>query len=178
MNFRYLLLSCAVSLAGFGVSSGLANGQESEEKNAISALGFLVGNWEGPGISYAADGSQTGYHDTEFVRFDLDQKLLLINAAGKRDDGTISYQLHTVIYYDAAAGHYVYTPYAGRTPRSFHCQLDETPKLLCLNADQNYRLTFQRLSNGAWNEFGERLEGDLWSKSFETILHPVEEQAN
>ena len=87
MNFRYLLLSCAVSLAGLGVSSGLANGQESEEKNAISALGFLVGNWEGPGISYAADGNQTRYDDTEFVRFDLDQKLLLINAAGRRDDG-------------------------------------------------------------------------------------------
>lgn len=176
MVFRYLLLCCAGVFAGFGFSP--TNAQESEAQEAISALGFLVGDWEGPGVSYAADGSQTNYHDTEFVRFDLDKKILLINAAGKRADGTVSYQLHTVIYYDVAAGHYVYTPYAGRAPRRFHCQLDETPKLLCLNEDENYRLTFQRLPDGAWNEFGERLGEDIWSKSFETILHPVEQPAN
>lgn len=138
---------------------------------AISALEFLVGNWAGPGTSYRTDGTQTHYHDTEYVRFDLDQKVLLINAAGQDDDGGTIYALHTIIYYDVDAGHYIYTPYSGRAPRSFHCQLEDSPKLLCLNGAEDYRLTFQRLPDGQWNEFGERLGDDgTWSKSFETIL--------
>ena len=172
------------ALLGLGVlsSCALSSAQDTapidEVKTAIAKLGFLVGNWEGPGISFAGDGAQTAYHDTEYVRFDLDGSLLLINAKGTRPGGTISYQLHTVIYYDVESARYIYTPYAGRRPRSFHCQLDAPKKLLCLNAAEDYRLTFQRLPDGRWNEFGERLEDKqsegVWSKSFETILVAAE----
>jgi len=160
-------LGC-LSLAGGSFAQDASRADKA--KIAIAKLGFLVGNWEGPGISFAGDGAQTAYYDTEYVRFDLDKSLLLINAKGMRPDGTLSYQLHTVIYYDVETERYIYTPYAGRTPRSFNCQLDEPEKLLCLNGAEDYRLTFQRLSNGRWNEFGERLNAGAWAKSFETIL--------
>lgn len=166
------LLSLALSLGACAQSAARVD----EAKTAIAKLGFLVGEWEGPGISFADDGAQTAYYDSEYVRFDLDGSLLLINAKGTRSDGTVSYQLHTVIYYDIESGQYIYTPHAGRTPRSFNCQLDGATKLLCLNASADYRLTFQRLADGRWNEFGERLEKNagggagVWSKSFETIL--------
>jgi len=171
---RFAVLA-GISLLSLGAVSYAQNAAPLDEaKTAIAKLGFLVGDWAGPGISYAADGAPTDYHDTENVRFDLDKSLLLINAKGTRPDGTTSYQLHTVIYYDVDRGHYVYTPYAGRPPRSFTCQLDEPKKLLCLNAGEDYRLTFQRLPDGRWNEFGERREEQqgqsIWSKSFETIL--------
>jgi len=144
------------------------------EQRSISALGFLIGNWGGPGISYRDDGTQFDYYDTEFVRYDLDKSILLINARGERPDGSTSYRLHTIIYYDAKREHYIYTPYSGKTaPRSFECALEAGPKLLCYTKERNYRLTFQRLSDGRWNEFGERLDNEEWKKNFETILRPI-----
>ena len=82
------------------------------QDSPIAQLDFLVGNWAGPGVSFASDGSESHYHDTEYVRFDLDHSLLLINARGETQAGVTSYQLHTVINYDKDAGHYWYTPYS------------------------------------------------------------------
>lgn len=146
------------------------------QNNPIAKLDFLVGNWAGPGISFASDGTESHYHDTEYVRFDLDQSLLLINARGETQAGVPSYQLHTVINYDKDAGHYWYTPYSdkGRKASSFSCNLVEQ-KFLCLSGDKSYRLTFQRLEDGKWNEFGERLNDGKWRKTFETILSPADD---
>lgn len=147
----------------------LANAQKSE-REAIEALDFLVGSWAGPGISYGVDNSQTKYHDTEYVRFDLDKKLLLINARGERNKKT-TYALHTVVYYDVAAGHYWYTPYSGKKPRRFKCDINNRA-FVCLNKTHDFRLTFQRLEDGRWNEYGERYTHKKWNKTFETILLP------
>ena len=108
------------------------------QDNPIAKLHFLVGNWAGPGISFASDGSESHYHDTEYVRFDLDQSLLLINARGETQAGVPTYQLHTVINYDKDVGHYWYTPYSdkGRKASSFSCTLVEQ-KFLCLTEDKS-----------------------------------------
>lgn len=144
--------------------------------NPIAKLDFLVGNWAGPGVSYASDGTESSYHDTEYVRFDLDASLLLINARGEKPSGDTIYQLHTVINYDEAAGHYWYTPYSdrGRKASSFSCELVDK-QFLCLSEDKSFRLIFQRLEDGKWNEFGERLKDGKWSKTFETILSPADD---
>lgn len=146
------------------------------QDNPVAKLDFLVGNWAGPGVSFASDGSESHYHDTEYVRFDLDHSLLLINARGETQAGVISYQLHTVINYDKAAGHYWYTPYSDkdRKASSFSCDLIKQ-QFLCLSQDKSYRLTFQRLEDGKWNEFGERLSDGKWRKTFETILSPADD---
>ena len=143
----------------------------SPEQEAISKLNFLVGDWAGPGVSYASDGTKADYYDTEYVRFDLGQKVLLINARGEKD-GVVTYQLHTIIYYDKDAGHYWYTPYSGGQPRRFLCHLMDK-QFLCKNEAADFRLTFKRKADGSWNEFGERLDNGLWKKTFETILLPV-----
>jgi len=168
--FAAVLLLCS-ACAESSQESETQKMELTETQTAISKLEFLVGNWGGPGISYGADGTETRYHDTEFVRFDLDRHLLLINARGENSDGETTYSLHTVIHYDAEVKSYVYTPYSGkRPPRSFDCTLNDTPQFICLTQDQSYRLTFQRLPDGRWNEFGERLNGGAWVKNFETIL--------
>ena len=142
-----------------------------ETQAAISKLDFLVGNWAGPGTSYRADGMQTQYHDTEFVRFDLNGNLLLINARGEDAQGQTTYSLHTVIHFNMETQKYIYTPYSGtRQPRSFDCTLNDKAQFICLIPDKSYRLTFQRLDDGRWNEFGERLRDGEWVKNFETIL--------
>jgi len=176
LNFGYLLaLVCLLVI--FSACAEPHKYDESqaaeltETQTAISKLKFLVGNWAGAGTSYGTDGTETRYHDTEFVRFDLDRNLLLINARGENSEGETTYSLHTVIHYDVEAQNYVYTPYSGkRLPRSFNCILNDQPQFICLTQDQSYRLTFQRLPDGRWNEFGERLQGERWVKNFETIL--------
>jgi len=138
--------------------------------NPITKLAFLLGSWEGPGITYLEDGEIQEYVDTEYLRFDLDKRLLLIDAKGVKD-GQPYYQLHTVVYFDTKAGHYVYTPFSGGRPSSFTCNL-ANQRFICLNAKEDYRLTFRRLEDGRWNEFGEKLTGKDWVKRFETILKP------
>ena len=170
---KFTVLSCA-AMALLSVVSCAQATSESEAKTAIERLDFLAGNWGGEGLSFAEDGTQTRYYDTEHVRFDLDNHLLLINAKGERD-GQLTYQLHTVIYYDVEAQHYLYTPYSGRrAARSFNCDLNKQ-KLICLTEAKAFRLTFQRLADGRWNEFGERLIDDKWRKTFETKLSELTE---
>lgn len=170
---KILLMSCGLSLA-MPVTSCAQASLDSDVETEISKLDFLVGYWGGEGVSYEADGTARPYYDTEHVRFDLDGNLLLINAKGERD-GQTTYQLHTTIYYDAEAGHYVYTPYSGqRAPRPFHCELTVKKQFTCLTAAKTFRLNFQRLDDGRWNEYGERLgEDGVWRKTFETKLRAV-----
>lgn len=147
----------------------------SEEQQAIAALAFLTGRWAGEGLSFAPDGARSSYFDTEYVRFDLDRKLLLINARGTQGEKEY-YSLHTVIYYDADADMYKYTAYrgTGAPPNTYSCTLIDQ-QFICMNAREDFRLTFQRLKTGEWNEFGEIKAESGWRKSFETILSAADE---
>ena len=166
----------ASSVLGFGVANAQPQPSFETERDAISALEFLTGKWEGKGISYGSDGAESEYFDTEHVRFDLNQNLLLINARGERG-GEQTYALHTIIYFDLTAQRYMYTPYSGRhrgvVPTPMECTLEDE-KLHCITTSKTFRLTFQRLDDGAWNEFGERKTDGKWRKTFETILSAAE----
>ena len=145
-----------------------AEGQTPEQE-AIRQLEFLTGSWAGEGRIFAADGTYSTYHDTEKVWFDANDNLLIIQANGFRD-GERTYSLHTVIYYDAVAGNYKYKPFTGGSdPVPLVCALEQG-EFRCLNAEGTYRLTFRRLDNGDWNEFGEAYREGAWTKNFETIL--------
>ncbi|UTW57247.1 hypothetical protein KFE96_10260 [Kordiimonas sp. SCSIO 12603] len=146
-----------------------AQDTKTPEQTAIEKLEFLVGEWEGPGISYRQDGRESQYHDKESVWFDVQNSLLIIQARGFRD-GRQTYGLHTVINYDAEAGHYWYNPYTSKgVSRPFKCVL-EAKEFKCRVEDGSYRLTFRRTEDGSWNEFGERKTEAGWQKNFETIL--------
>ena len=156
--------SCTVSVA---------QGQEDGERAAIKKLEFLVGHWAGKGTSFADDGTQSTYYDTEDVWFDVKNTLLIIQARGFRGNEQF-YGLHTVIYYDIDAGHYWYNPYRANGARRFKCTL-LGQIFSCLSPDEKFRLTFKRTETGEWNEYGERLkENGDWLKTFETILEPAQ----
>lgn len=145
---------------------------KSPQYRALEKLSFLIGNWSGQGISYDSDGVASEYYDREFVRYDLGGEILLINASGYAN-GKISYQLHTVIHYNVDTHKYIYAPYTANGARPFTCDL-LNKQLICLNESKDFRLTFQRLADGSWNEYGERNYHDGWRKTFETKLSPVE----
>lgn len=166
-GFKSLLF--AGVLLGVVSPSLYAQEATTPEQTAIEKLGFLVGEWEGPGISYGRDGTENHYHDKESVWFDVQNSLLIIQARGFRD-GKQTYGIHTVINYDVEAGHYWYNPYTAKgVSRPFKCML-EAQEFKCLVEDGLYRLTFRRTADGSWNEFGERKTEAGWQKNFETIL--------
>lgn len=155
-------------------TAGISAQEADEEQRAMAQLDFLVGHWVGPGVAYnnvSVDSAGTArpYVDTEIISYDLDGKIMVIKARGQKA-GQTSYQLHTIIYYDKDNGRYIYTPYAGRAPRSFNCDLVKS-ELICLTEAKTFRLTFRRLPDGRWNEFGERLFDGTWRKTFETKLN-------
>lgn len=142
--------------------------EKSEQQIEMKKLSFLVGEWAGPGQSFATDGSVSAYYDTEKVYFDVQGSLLVIHANGTKD-GQHYYAIHTVIYYDVDAKHYWYNPYTAKGSRPFRCDLKEQ-LFQCYSADRLTRFNFQRLPGGEWNEFGETLENGRWRKTFETVL--------
>jgi hypothetical protein len=142
--------------------------EETLHQDKIKALSFLVGSWAGEGRSYADDGSNSSYFDTEDVWFDVENSLLIIQAKGFRDNKQF-YGIHTVIYYDEAQGHYWYNPYTAKGARAFSCDLGNKV-FLCHTPDKTFRLTFRRTESGQWNEFGEKLVDGHWQKTFETLL--------
>lgn len=152
----------------FSANAVIAQTEKSEERTAIEKLDFLVGNWAGPGWSYDESGEASEYFDTEDVWYDAQKTLLIIQARGFRNNSQF-YGLHTVIYYDAEAGHYWYNPYTARGARRFKCTLDDQV-FTCLNEAEDYRLTFERLEGGEWSEVGKRLVGDKWVDNFRTVL--------
>jgi len=158
-----------LSYTSFSFAQNLV--EKKPTKSPMEELSFLIGNWAGEGISYAVDGSKLLYYDTEFVRYDLNGALLLINARGYRD-GKTTYQLHTVIHYDMESKHYIYSPYSANGTRPFTCNL-KNKQFICYTMQKNFRLIFQRLPNGVWNEYGERKTETGWRKTFETKLSAV-----
>jgi len=148
-----------------------AQDEKPEERIAIEKLDFLVGNWAGSGWSYDENGEASEYFDTEDVWYDAQKTLLIIQARGFRENSQF-YGLHTVIYYDAEAGHYWYNPYTARGARRFKCSLNDQV-FTCLNEAEDYRLTFERLEGGEWSEVGKRLVGGKWVDNFRTVLTPA-----
>jgi len=146
---------------------------KSQQQIEIEKLGFLVGNWEGPGHTFAKDGSKSAYHDTEKVWFDVQNSLLIIQPRGSKN-GQYYYGMHTVIYYDVEAEHYWYNPYTATGSRPYRCDLEEQ-LFRCHTPDKLTRFNFQRLPGGEWNEYGETLEDGQWRKTFETILTAAED---
>lgn len=143
-----------------------------EEQIAMQKLSFLMGNWSGKGTSYDQLGKASDYFDTENIWYDVKESILVIQANGYKDERH-TYSLHTIVHYDEAAKHYWYQPFTAKGARKYRCDLNNK-KLLCHNENDTFRLTFQRLENGQWNEFGERKDqNDKWFKSFETKLDPV-----
>ncbi|UTW53918.1 hypothetical protein [Kordiimonas sp. SCSIO 12610] len=173
-RFIKTYVAIVVALASVSLASKAQDNNQSKsvERIAIEKLEFLVGHWAGEGTSYQADGATSKYYDTEDVWFDVQNSVLIIQARGFRDNKQF-YGLHTVIYFDAERGQYVYSPYTSKgVSRPFYCDL-HGQKLICFIEDKSYRLTFQRRENGDWNEFGERFVDGVWQKNFETILQPA-----
>lgn len=172
LTFPYIWIALLV-FAPQSVNAQSGVKAPTDEQKAIAKLDFLIGNWAGQGLSFTQDGVESPYYDTEDVTYDVNQSIIVIRANGYKNDIN-TYSLHTIIHYDSDKKHYWYQPFTAKGARQYRCELVEK-KFLCMNQSNDFRLTFQRLDNGQWNEFGEkRNDNGLWIKTFETKLDAAE----
>ena len=164
MKLNFLFFSTLL-LIYFNVSA------QSEEQKAMAKLSYLVGDWAGEGKSFSEEGT-TANQVREKVRYDLNGEILVLKVRNTRDGETVL-SLHTIIYYSVADQCYYYNAYTRRGTRPFKGQFEDG-KFVCYFND-DYRLTFRKTKEGAFNEFGERLIEGKWVKNFEDILWPTEE---
>lgn len=163
-NTHYLL----ILILGLNAQTLFA---QSEEKKAMAKLSFMVGDWKGEGKSFSTNG-ETISQVKEQVRYDLDGEILVLRVRNSRD-GETTLKLHTIIYYNKEDGYYYYNAFRKSGARPFKGKV-ENGKFVC-SINGNYRLTFQKTEEGAFNEYGERLIDGKWVKNFEDILWPTSE---
>ena len=144
---------------------------QSEEQKAMAKLSFMIGDWKGSGSGLPKTNNMP-YDVLTKVRYDLDGSLLVLKHRSTRKAVPVL-SLHTLIYYNKKDQHYYYNAYRETGSRPFKCSI-ENQQLHC-EINGNYRLTFQRTSDGAFNEFGERLVNGKWVKNFEDLLFPTSE---
>ena len=165
MKSKHIII--AIFTVVFLASSTVVCAQSVEQK-AMKKLSFLIGDWKGSGTSYPKEENKP-YDVVSTVRYDLDGELLVLRHRSKRGNKTLL-ALHTLIYFNKEDGFYYYNAYRKNGARPFKCKLNEG-KFNC-EINGNYRLTFQKTKEGAFNEFGQRLIDGKWIKNFEDILYP------
>ncbi|WP_299766630.1 hypothetical protein [uncultured Dokdonia sp.] len=144
---------------------------QTEEQKAMAKLSFMIGDWKGTGSSYPKEQNKS-YDVLSKVRYDLDGELLVLKHRSMRD-GKPVLSLHTIIYYNVEERQYYYYAFRQKGVRPFTGKIVDG-KLICSIGD-DYRLTFQRTSEGFFNEYGEKRVDGVWTKNFEDLLMPTSE---
>lgn len=169
MNLKNKISRYAIIAFLFIINQTLSG--QSIEKEAMSKLSFMIGNWKGSGTSFPEkEGSK--YDVLSKVTYDLDGELLVLRHRSFRE-ATAVLSLHTVIYYNKEDQYYYYNAYTKRGSRPFKGKI--TNDKLVLYLGENYRLIFQKTEEGKFNEYGEKLVDNKWIKNFEDILSPTSE---
>jgi len=163
-NYTSLLFLCLFLITQISFA-------QSEEQKAMAKLSFMIGDWKGTGSSYPKEQNKP-YDVLSKVRYDLDGELLVLRHRGTRDGKSVL-SLHTIIYYNAKEKQYYYNAYRKQGARPFIGNIVDG-KLIC-TIGEDYRLIFQRTSEGLFNEYGEKRVDGIWVKNFEDLLYPTSE---
>ncbi len=137
-----------------------------EEKEALSKLSFMTGNWKGVSISYGKNGKQK-VDVTEDVHYIMDGDLLILNVKSPW------IALHTIVSYNVKEKTYYYSPFSKKGNKKGYKGTYEDGKFK-VYFNENRRLTFTKTTQGEFHEYGEKLQDGKWEKYFEDILKPVE----
>lgn len=80
-------------------------GTDQENKQQVTRLAFIVGDWAGKGWMLGRDGEKQPFTQTETIRFKLDSTAVLIEGEG-RHEGAVIHDALAIITYDKGAGAY------------------------------------------------------------------------
>lgn len=166
MRLIYLFLSLIFLLAqNYTVAQGET---DQAYKEAVTKLGFLVGDWAGEGWMMGRDGQKHPFAQTEKVRFKLDSTVVLIEGLGKDGESVIHNAL-AVVSLDKENGNYSFRSYlANGHSNSFRAELVEDDFYWYPGDNMRYIISINE--QGQWFEKGEMKGENGWFQFFEMTL--------
>ena len=150
LRLSSFIVLCCVSLSVLG---------QSNSKDKMAQLDFMVGEWIGTSTVYD-DGKLSKQGSAyEEISFDLDSTLIVIKLNSE------FLQLHTIIRYDEDEQTYYYYPFSKRGTNRYPASYQDGQ--LVVQPSNTKRFIFGRTTEGGFQEYGEQLIDGEWVKYFE-----------
>lgn len=161
-RLRALYVAALVGISGSHSFSVLA---QTTEKEALSKLSFMIGDWVGTSTSYDQDGSSESISVKEKVAYQLSGNLINLIVSSE------ALELQTVVRYSVEDGKYYYHPFTKNSTGEFEGFMDDEKFVVKFN--DTYRLTFEKTDSG-FREYGMKLKDGEWVKNFQDELHSTD----
>lgn len=159
--------------------------EASAASQAMDALDFMVGEWEGGGWIQTGPEQRFEFQGTETVTPKLGGEVILVEGSHTAEipgRGRVPvHQALGVFSYDEADGDYRFATWvAGRGTGDSEARLAEDGALIWGFREEeqgaDIRFTIRLTDGGAWHEIGERsTDGETWNKFFEMTMERVGE---
>lgn len=164
MNSLRLRSLFFVALVGISGAHSLPVLAQTTEKEALSKLSFMIGDWVGTSISYEKDGSSESISVREKIAYQLSGNLINLLVSSN------ALELQTVVRYSVEDGKYYYHPFTKNSTGEFEGIMEDEKFVVKIN--DTYRLTFEKTNTG-FREYGTRLKDGKWIKAFQDELHSI-----
>lgn len=161
-RFHPLFFTCFISITSLHSHGVFA---QTTEKEALSRLSFMVGDWIGVSTSYKKDGSSKSIPVREKVSYQLEGNLINLMVSSP------ALKLQTVVRYSVEDGKYYYHPFTKNSTGEFEGFMDDEKFVVKFN--DTYRLTFEKTDSG-FREYGMKLKDGEWVKNFQDELHSTD----
>lgn len=109
--FAQLWIIEFISIIGLPLSAQQTRNGVDIQRNAMSKLSFLVGQWSGPVTVIRGQGEPLHLTQTENVEYKLDGLVLLIEGKSTSADGKVVFSALATVAYDDAAHAYHFRAY-------------------------------------------------------------------
>lgn len=144
-------------------------GTDQINKEVVSKLAFIVGDWKGEGWMMGQDGQKHAFVQTETIRFKIDSTAILIEGFGTNNGKAIHNAL-AILTYNKTDKNYTFHSYlANGREGKFKAELIDN-KLYWYPMDTMRYIIFIN-EKGQWYETGEMNRGEQWFQFFEMTLN-------
>lgn len=150
---------CIASLYSQSVFAGIT------EKEALSKLSFIVGDWIGVSNSYENGEKNESIPVREKVTYQLGGNLINLVVSSP------ALELQTIVRYSVEDRKYYYHPFTKDSTGEFEGYFEDDKFIVKIS--ETYRLTFEKTKTG-FREFGTKLINGKWLKNFQDDLHNIE----
>ena len=138
---------------------------QNTEKDKMEQLSFLVGEWIGSSKIYENGIVIKQGVAFEKISFDLNKRILVIELNSE------FLQLRTIVNYDKIDQKYYYNRFSKEGFARYPAEYKDG-KLIVLK-DKKTRFFFTKTTDGNFQEYGEKLIGGEWIRSFEDNFQNV-----
>lgn len=154
---RKILVQCFAALAFLFFQ--IAIPAQTIQKDKMSALSFMVGEWVGTSTTLSSDTVVNSIPAFEEIKYDLNKSILVIQL------NSANLKLHTIIHYSVKDSTYYYYAFSekggGRLPGKVQGQK------FIVQAGPDRRYIFEKLGENGFREYGEKKINGEWVKYFE-----------